>query len=629
MFAFPYATYGRSFGGTATLLAFPGRVVDVSGFAPPNLPAAPLALALGWASLAGLALSMLLGALRSRWLWAAGLLTLLLGVLAVVAFEGVLGAAARELAAQGTPARRIPYRSGGFNVGMFAVVASGLTSLVAGASAFPAWYGRLNRLRALLVPLVAVLLAIVVGAAVVLVIQPVPVEGPLTPAVAWYGKLDLVWFVYSTLFAPLTNLGDFFQSLTLATPLIFTGLAVAFAFRAGLFNIGAPGQLAVGAVFAMLAGVYLPLPGVLLLPVTVIAAALGGALWGAIPGFLRARFGASEVINTIMLNYVASSLFIFLIGSNSFPLFGRQYSLPFKAPGFEARSYELRPGARLPSVPDLLGFQSGAQGFLTLAPALALLVFGVLYFALARRKYRTPVSLGAAAATLIASWSWFGVTVQATGNVTSSRLNLSFLIALASVVFFALYMWRTSGGYALRAVGFSPKAAEYGGISVARNTVLAMTVAGAFAGLAATHYVMGGALDEYRLRQNLPFESVGFDGITVALMGQSTPLGVVAASVLFGTLDTGGLYVSQQLDKVDKDIVTVLKALIVLFIAAGGFLSRRLTDPPPEVGTPNVAESTLESREALGQVPDNTSGNAGAGANQVPAANPLGDGRRD
>ena len=629
MFAFPYATYGRSFGGTATLLAFPGRVVDVSGFAPPNLPAAPLALALGWASLAALILSAALGASRSRWLWAAGLLTLILGTLAVVAFEGVLSAAARELAVQGTPARRIPYRLGGFNLGMFTVIASGLVSLIAGASAYPVWYGRLNRLRGLLVPLVAIGLAIVVGAAVVLIIQPVPVQGPLTGAVAWYGKLDLVWFVYSTLFAPLTNLGDFFQSLTLATPLIFTGLAVAFAFRAGLFNIGAPGQLAIGAVFAMLVGVYLPLPGVVLLPLTVAAAALGGALWGAIPGWLRARFGASEVINTIMLNYIASSLFIFLIGSNTFPFFGREYSLPFKAPGFEAKSYELRPGARLPSAPDLLGLKTGDQGFLTLAPVLALVVFGALYFALARHRRRLLISLGAGLLTLVASWSWFGVTVQATGNVASSRLNLSFVIALASAVLFALYMWRTSGGYALRAVGFSPKAAEYGGISVAKNTVLAMTIAGAFAGLAATHYVMGGALDEYRLKQNLPYNNVGFDGITVALMGQSTPVGVVAASVLFGTLDTGGLYVSQQLDKVDKDIVTVLKALIVLFIAAGGFLSRRLTDPPPAVLTPNVAESILESRQALGQVPENSSENVGAGGNQVPAASPLNDGRRD
>ncbi len=115
---------------------------------------------------------------------------------------------------------------------------------------------------------------------------------------------------------------------------------------------------------------------------------------------------------------------------------------------------------------------------------------------------------------------------------------------------------------------------------MARNTILAMTLAGAFAGLASTHYVMGGALDEYRLKQNLPV-NVGFDGITVALVGQSTPVGVVLSSVLFGTFDTGGVVVSQKLEGVNKDLVTVLKALIVLFIAAGGFLSKRVTDPPP------------------------------------------------
>ena len=124
---------------------------------------------------------------------------------------------------------------------------------------------------------------------------------------------------------------------------------------------------------------------------------------------------------------------------------------------------------------------------------------------------------------------------------------------------------------------------------------------------------MGGALDEYSLKSNMPV-NVGFDGIAVALMGQSTPVGVVAAAVLFGTIDTGGVTVDRVLDKVNKDIVTVLKALIVLFIAAGGFLSRRITDPPPpqlvratdETGSDESARlsDSVAAQEALGPKPN-------------------------
>ena len=123
------------------------------------------------------------------------------------------------------------------------------------------------------------------------------------------------------------------------------------------------------------------------------------------------------------------------------------------------------------------------------------------------------------------------------------------------------------------ALPISPKAAEYGGVNIARNTVLALAISGALAGLAATHFTMGGALAEYRLKQVMPSESVGFGGITVALLGQNTPWGVVASSILFGVLGTGGLNLDQKLDNISREIVTVLQALIVLFIATRGFLS--------------------------------------------------------
>ena len=580
LFLFPYGTLSRNFNAQSLLQRFPGGLTNFVGSPFENMPDVSAALLTGWGTLLLLALSLFAALRRARWLWIVGLLTLLLGAAAIVVFNSALNASVAELVAKGVRARRIPWTSGGMHLGLFLPLLAGSVSLFAGLSMWPGWWERLNRLRGLLVPLSAIALAVAVGALVVLIVQPVPsgLNRALSLGELLTGKLDVVWYVYTTLFAPVTNLNGLFDSLKLATPLIFAGLGVAFGFRAGLFNIGGPGQLTAGGIGAMLVGVYAPLPPVLLLPATVLAAALGGAIWGAIPGLLKARFGSSEVINTIMLNYIASAVFIFLIGSSTFPFLGKTYTLPFKAPGFEAKSLDFQPGARLASIADLISFNRGEAAYFSLGPVLALLVFGALYFGLRQVKARLWIALAAAAVVGFVTWKTVGIPVV--GSFSASRLNTSFLIGLVCAVLMGVLLWRTSAGYALRAVGLSPAAAEYGGISVGKNVILAMTLSGALIGLGATHYTMGGALDEFRLKANMPV-NVGFDGIAVALMGQSTPGGVVAAAILFGTVDTGGVNVDRVLDKVNKDIVTVLKALIVLFIAAGGFLSRRITDPPP------------------------------------------------
>ncbi|WP_425145635.1 ABC transporter permease [Deinococcus sp.] len=581
LFLFPFATFTRNFNAAATVQRFPAGVLDFTGFPPASLPQVTPALTCGWVALSALLLVVVAATWRQRWLWTAGLVALLAAIAGMLLWNSALSAAIQELLAKGVKLRRIPFSSGGANLGLFLALMSGLVSTFAGLSQFRAWWERLNRLRGLLVPTVAISLAILVGAVVVLVVQKVPSDPSikLNLVSTFVGKADVVWFVFSSLFAPITNLTGAVDSLKLATPLIFTGLSVAFAFRAGLFNIGASGQLTMGAILATLVGVYAPLPPGLLLSAAVLAAALGGALWGAIPGLLKARFGSSEVINTIMLNYIASGIFVFLVGSNTYTFFGRTVTIPFKAAGSNPSSNLLQPGAELPSIPQLLGLNTVGPGHLTLGPVFALVAFFGLYYGLARRRWRVWIALGAALLLGLLTWR-IGVPLAVTAAISNSRLNASLILALLAAVGFSVLMWRTAAGYALRAVGLAPKAAEYGGISVARNTVLAMTIAGAFAGLAATHYVMGGALDEYRLKQNIPV-SVGFDGITVALVGQSTPVGVVLSSLLFGTFDSGSVAVSSKLSGVNRDLVTVLKALIVLFIAAGGFLSRRVTDPPP------------------------------------------------
>ena len=139
-------------------------------------------------------------------------------------------------------------------------------------------------------------------------------------------------------------------------------------------------------------------------------------------------------------------------------------------------------------------------------------------------------------------------------------------------------LWRTSWGYELRAVGLAPKAAEYGGANISRSVVWAMALSGAFAGLAASHYVLGGALEDYALRQSLPTGD-GFDGIAVALLGQNTPLGVVLSAFLFGVLKNGGSALNITFTDLTRDVVNMILALVVLFIAAKGFLPDRLTDP--------------------------------------------------
>lgn len=622
----PLATLGRGFSADAVLLHLSGSVMNLSASQEAPLPPTGTIVALAWATLV-MMIATLAGALRRQnWFWITGLIGSVLAVAAVVTLGNSIDEQTTRVMADSAlrPGAkrqlRNYYASGGMNLGLFLPVLAGLIAAGAGLSARDWWWQTFNRMRGLLVPVAAIGLAILVGALVVLIVQPAVNQSgaPLSLWSGWLAKADMVYFVYSTLFAPLTALNPLLDSLKLATPLIFTGLSVAFAFRTGLFNIGAPGQLTMGAIGAMLVGVYAPASlGWALLPLSVLAAALGGALWGAIPGILKARFGSSEVINTIMLNYVASAVFIFMIGNDKFPFLGREYSLPFKAEGFEPRSQELQEAAQLRPLLSVLNVgQNGA-----VAISIGLLVATAAFFGvrLALRRQKNRSLIAAAAALILGALTWqIGIPV----SVTGSQLNGAFLIALVCAALFGLLMWRTATGYALRAVGLSPKAAEYGGISVARGTILAMTIAGMFAGLAGTHYVNGGALDEYRLKGNMPV-NVGFDGIAVALMGQSTPAGVVAASVLFGTIDTGGIDVDQKLDTINRDIVTVLKALIVLFIAAGGFLSRRVTDPPPPAllasakaspGTPSLngpSAAHLERGTPLANVvqnPDNRDG---------------------
>ncbi len=277
------------------------------------------------------------------------------------------------------------------------------------------------------------------------------------------------------------------ESLVAATPYIFAGLAVALGFRCGLFNIGAEGQLFIGAIFSVYVGYSLQgVPAIIHIPLALGAGALGGALWGFVPAILKAKVGAHEVINTIMMNYIAFRLSEWLLNG------------PMKRPGAVPVSPTIEPSAELP------------------------------------RFFADPV-----------------------------RFHLGFLIALAIAAFVYWFLFRTTLGFEIRTVGANPNAAKYAGMSITRNFVLAMCLSGALAGLAGANEVLG-------VNHNLAvaFSSgYGFDSIALALLGKSHPVGVVLAALLFGTLRSGGTRM-QNVAKIPVDIIGVVQALVIVFIAA-------------------------------------------------------------
>lgn len=289
------------------------------------------------------------------------------------------------------------------------------------------------------------------------------------------------------------------ETLTIATPLILAGLSVGLAFRAGLFNIGGQGQVILGAVLAAWLGFGLNLPPVVHLLLALVGGAIGGALWAAIAGFLKARTGAHEVIVTIMLNNIAGFLVLWIVTTKLF------------AGGTPGVSKPVLGTSRLPQIlPDPF------------------------------------------------------------------RLHWGFVLALLAAVGVWWLMERSVLGFRLRAVGSNSRAARTAGIKVSLMMVLAMALAGALAGLAGASQVLG---TEGMLTASVA-GSIGFDAITVALLGRSKPLGTVLAGLLFGALAAGGRLM-QTRTGTPLDLVLVLQSFIVLFIAAPPLVRTILRLPAP------------------------------------------------
>jgi general nucleoside transport system permease protein len=361
----------------------------------------------------------------------------------------------------------------------------------AGAAAVAAWFS--SRVGGLLVPIAAAALAFLVGGLAVAATGHSPLgaykaifEGTgLNYAFPWLEERERA--------AAARNLQ---QTLLVAAPLILTALAVAFAFRCGMFNIGGQGQYWVGLVTALVVGTQLDLPTAIHIPLAIVAAILAGAVWGGIAGILKATVGAHEVISTIMLNWIAifGGKYLFELGG---PLQGPQEFIP--------RSDTVLESARLPAI-----------------------------------------------------WG------------TLQPLHAGIFISLAALVAYHLILNRTTLGYEVRAVGFNPDAARYGGISVSRNYFLALAIAGTFAGLAGALDLLGwkfhvatGDFDVGRL---------GFIGIAVALLGRNKAFGILLAALFFAALQVGTS--TRQLDPsifpptLAVNLATIIQALIILFVGA-------------------------------------------------------------
>jgi simple sugar transport system permease protein len=312
-----------------------------------------------------------------------------------------------------------------------------------------------------------------------------------------------VWFPWNTDEIASVAAANLQQTLILWVALVLTGLAVAFAFRCGLFNIGGQGQYLAGSIAAVLIATELPkrvdLPGGLLIVVTILGAMLAGAFLAGIAGFLKGTVGAHEVITTIMLNWI-----VIWVGSYLFGIGG-----PFQTPVSGA----------LPSSEDIVE-----------------------------------------AAKLPILW----------GDPLLQGLHAGILVAVAALVVYTFTLNRTTLGYEVRAVGFNPDAARYGGINVAKNYFLAMAIAGTFAGLAGSLDVIGW---QFRLDiTTIQGSQIGFIGIAVALLGRNTALGVALAALLFAALETGTA--SRNLDPeyfppdLASSLAIIIQGLIILFVGA-------------------------------------------------------------
>ncbi len=341
------------------------------------------------------------------------------------------------------------------------------------------------------------------------------------------------------------------KTIVRAIPFIIAGLAVGLGFKAGLFNIGAEGQLYAGAIAVAALGAFAPPASspLFLLPAVLFFGILGGFLWGALPGALKAYTGAHEVITTIMLNFIAILIVDWLIKSVDPVILGDVTASVPKTP-------VILPAAMLPTMDTI----RSPAALLLLMAAVAIVAFLLNYLPARRENRRAALRSGLIWAAVMSALQLF-LALIAVGD--QSKLHFGFWLMIAAVWLTDWFLTRTTLGFELRTVGANPNAAKYAGMSVPRNIVLAMALSGMLAGLAGAIEISG---VEHEMLPRF-FAGVGFDAIAVALLARNNPKGMVWAGLLWGGLLSGAALMQIRAD-ISIDLVKIVQALIIMFVAA-------------------------------------------------------------
>ena len=332
-------------------------------------------------------------------------------------------------------------------------------------------------------PLVSIALAMLSGSILIMLIGQNP--------------LSAFQLIFKGAFGNAANMAT---TMSKVTTLTLTGLSYAFAYRCGMINIGAEGQLYMGALCSTLCVLRLPGPPALVMIVAVIAGFIGGGLAGLLIGVLKVYFGANEVITTVMFNYVMQYFVLYMVAN------------PIQDPASTAPQTILFPEA-----------------------------------------YWLP-------------WLSF-----------KSKLHCGIILMVICLIFYGIFLWKMRAGFGMRIVGQNNLAAEYAGLDVKKNRLLAMFFAGGFAGLAGAIEVLG---VQHRLLKGVA-SNYGFDGMAVALLGNTTPVGMLLSGLLIGALKSGGNAL-QMFSKVPASAVDLIRAMVIIFVLVD--LVRR------------IAQSRLEKR---------------------------------
>lgn len=347
--------------------------------------------------------------------------------------------------------------------------------------------------------------------AIILAILLGLIVGAIVFAVAGFSPITAYGIMLKGIFTSPKNLS---QVVVNSIPIIFTGLAFAFTSRAGLFNIGIEGQFIFGAITGAIIGHFIALPAVIHPIVILICAFLIGGLWGVISGFLKAKFAIHEVISTIMLNWIAYYFNNFIV------------NLPaIKAQG-TLHTHEILDTAKITFISTEWRRSEAGREFIKSNPQFA--------------------------------------------DILRTDLGWGILLAIICAVILWFVLNHTKRGYEVRAVGLNKHAAEFSGISVDKNIIFTMFISGGIAALGGAILVMTSTNYVSVLSAQ---EGYGWDGMSVALIGNTSPLGVLPAGLLFAAMSLGGTLVQSQLGA-PTEIIKIIIGVIVLAIAVATLLPR-------------------------------------------------------